>query len=88
MKYDIEIYLNTHMGIKFSEDNYTYYIWTSTFTMNISIISRPGVNRENIIEGLFFRVLSWYKGLYAFIFFPRNSIPQCLLVDVTYKAFG
>lgn len=58
MKYDIEIYLNTHMGIKFSEDNYTYYIWTSTFTMNISFICRPGVNRENMIEGLFFRVLS------------------------------
>lgn len=56
MKYDIEIYLNTHMGIKFSEDNYTYYIWT--FTMNISIICRPGINRENMIEGLFFRVLS------------------------------
>lgn len=88
MKYDIEIYLNTHMGIKLSKDNYTYYIWTSTFTMNISIISRPGVNRENMIEELFFRVLSWYKGLYAFIFFSRNSIPQCLLVDVTYKAVG
>lgn len=59
MKYDIEIYFNTHMGIKLSKDyNYTYYIWTSTFTMNISIISRPGVNRENMIEGLFFRVLS------------------------------
>lgn len=62
MKYDIEIYLNTHMGIKFSEDNYTYYIWTSTFTMNISIISRPGVNRENMIEGLFFQGFIMIQG--------------------------
>lgn len=57
MKYDIEIYLNIYMGIKFLEDNYIYYIWILIFIMNISIISRSGVNRENMIEGLFFRVL-------------------------------
>lgn len=57
MKYDIEIYLNIYMGIKFLEDNYIYNIWILIFIMNISIISRSGVNRENLIEGLFFRVL-------------------------------
>lgn len=58
MKYDIEIYLNIYMGIKLLKDyNYIYYIWILIFIMNISIISRSGVNRENMIEGLFFRVL-------------------------------
>lgn len=57
MKYDIEIYLNIYMGIKFLEDNYIYYIWILIFIMNISFICRSGVNRENMIEGLFFRVL-------------------------------
>lgn len=57
MKYDIEIYLNIYMGIKLLKDNYIYYIWILIFIMNISIISRSGVNRENLIEGLFFRVL-------------------------------
>lgn len=58
MKYDIEIYLNIYMGIKLLKDyNYIYYIWILIFIMNISIISCSGVNRENIIEGLFFRVL-------------------------------
>lgn len=74
MKYDIEIYLNIYMGIKLLKDNYIYYIWILIFIMNISIISCLGVNRENMIEGLFFRVLLWYKGLYVFIFFFRNSI--------------
>lgn len=74
MKYDIEIYLNIYMGIKFLEDNYIYYIWILIFIMNISFICRSGVNRENMIEGLIFRVLLWYKGLYVFIFFFRNSI--------------
>lgn len=57
MKYDIEIYLNIYMGIKFLEGNYIYYIWILIFIMNISIICCLGVNRENMIEGLFFRVL-------------------------------
>lgn len=43
-----------HKGIKCSEDNQTYYIWTSTFTMNINIINCWGVNKENMKGYIFF----------------------------------